>query len=132
MVKRVSWQKEILLQIVHFYQSDSSGVDYTANDRRVVACWQICDDCRFPSVACDNPADDRSLPVIIRGYQNPCAIVQFQRRISQYVRHSKLSELRANGTNNDHLWLHPLDDEASNHHVVGCLDKAASADVAKD
>src|SRR5712691_4084288 len=82
-------------------------------------------------ILCDNAADYRSLPIIIGANQSARAIVQLQRRISQYVGHPKWSELRANGANNDHLWLGPLDDETSNHHVVRCLDKAASADVAE-
>ena len=61
-------------KIVHFRESNAGGVVYTAYDRGVVTCWQLCDDCRFPSVARsvaaasdigdliagDNPADDRS------------------------------------------------------------------------
>ena len=41
----------LLIQIVYFYQSNSSGVIYTPHDRRVVAGWQLCDDRRLPSVA---------------------------------------------------------------------------------
>src|SRR5580765_3439598 len=78
---------------------------------------------------CNNAADYRSLPIIVKGNQSSRAIVQFQCRISQWVGHPKVSEFRANGANDDSLWLAPLDDEASNHHIVGCLDKAASADV---
>ena len=36
-------------------------------------------------VAGDNPADDRSLPVIIRGNQSPSAVMQLQCRISQCI-----------------------------------------------
>ena len=72
------------MQIVYFYQSDAGGIVHTTHDRGVVTCGQIRDDCRLPSVArsvaavpdiapliaCDNPADDRCLPVIIRGNQS--------------------------------------------------------------
>ena len=37
-------------KIVHFHQSNSGRVVYTAHDRGVVTCWQLCDDRRFPSV----------------------------------------------------------------------------------
>ena len=80
---------------------------------------------------CDNAADYRSLPIIIGANQSARAIMQFQCRISQYIGHPKSSELRANGANNDRLWFGSLDDETSNHHIVACLDKAASADVAE-
>ena len=79
-----------------------------------------------------NPADDRSLPIIVRSNQSSYAVVQFQSWISQYVGHSKWRELRANGTDDDHLWSVALDDEAANHYIVRCLDKAASADVGQD
>src|SRR5436190_640623 len=145
---RMAWvhRTQYLIQVVHFHESNSGGAIYTAHDCCVIACWQICDDCRFPSISwsqsaiddflnlilCDNAADYRSLPIIVGGNQSARAIVQFQCRISQYIGHPKWSKLRANGANNDILWCDPLDDEASNHHVVVCLDKAASTDVAKD
>jgi len=46
----------------------------------------------------DNPADDRSLPIVIRGNQSSSAIVQFQCWISQRIQNVILTELRANGT----------------------------------
>src|SRR5205807_1752412 len=81
------FEKATSLQIVHFHQSNSGGAVYTTHDRRVVACWQVCDDRRFSSVTrcvtavldflhlivCDDPADDRGLPVIIRGNQSASA-----------------------------------------------------------
>ena len=43
-------------------------------------------------VAGDNSADDRSLPVIVRGNQSPSAIVQFQCRIGQCIGNAILSQ----------------------------------------
>src|SRR6266487_70853 len=87
----------LLMQIVYFYQSNSGHVVYTANDRGVVTRRQVCDDRRFSSVSgyvaavynvadlvcSNNPADDRTEPVVIGGDQSSCAIVQFQCRASQ-------------------------------------------------
>ena len=81
-------------------------------------------------IAGDNPADDRSLPVVIRGNQSSSAIVQFQGRISQCIGNAILSELRAYGANNYPLWFGPLNNEATNHHVVARLNKGARTDVA--
>src|SRR4029450_8791125 len=72
-------QNAILLQIVYFYQSNTNGVIHTAHDHGVIACWQLCDDCRLPAVRWrqptgsniahlfgrDDPADYRGPPVII-------------------------------------------------------------------
>src|SRR5438094_126051 len=58
--------------------------------------------------------------------------MQLKRRISQRIGHAVLAELRANGANNDSLWLRPLNNESSNHHVVGGLDKGACADITQD
>src|SRR6266566_4479030 len=82
-------------------------------------------------VASDNAADYRSPPVIIRGNQSPCAIVQFQCRISQCVGNAMLSELRTDSTHNDRLWTCPFNDEPANHHVVASLNERASTDVAQ-
>ena len=90
---------------------------HTTDDRGVVTWWQVCDDRRLPWVgrsvaaasnsrdlaAGDNPADDRMLPVIIRGNQSPSAVMQFQRRIGQWIGNTVLSELRANRTDDDSL-----------------------------
>ena len=83
-------------------------------------------------IVCNNAPDYRSLPVIVEANQCARAIVQFQRRISQYIGHPKWSELRADGANDDSLWLGALDNETSNHYVIVCLDKAASADVGEN
>src|SRR6266545_3993199 len=77
----------------------------------------------------DNPADDRSRPVIIRANQSSCPIVQFQYRISQCIGNAKLSKLGANGTNNHLFWLGPLNHESSDHHVVIGLHKGTGTDV---
>src|SRR5437867_11686728 len=87
----------ILLQVVHLHKRNSGRAGYPAHDYGVVTRWQVCDDRRLArvsrSVAAvlnildlalgDNPADDRSLPVIVRGNQSSIAVVQFLRRISQ-------------------------------------------------
>src|SRR5436190_2107513 len=132
-------------QIVHFHESNPGGVVHATRDRRVVARWQVCDNRRFPSVTrCvtavldflhlvmgDNPADDGSLPVIIRGNQSASAIVQFQDRISQWIGNAILTELRANGADNHSLGLSALHNKATNHHVVARLHKGARTNVAK-
>src|SRR5438876_1021240 len=98
------------MQIVHFDESDSNGVVYPAYDRGVVTCWQVSNDRRFSRIprsvtailnfldliVCDDPADYRSLPVIIRGNQSPIAIMQFQCRVLQWIRNAILTELRTN------------------------------------
>ena len=62
-------------------------------------------------VPCDDPADYRMLPVIIRGNQRSRAVVQFQCRISQCIGNViwRCTELRANGANNDSLWARFLE-----------------------
>src|SRR5437879_7959070 len=106
------------MQIVHFHQSNSGGAVYTTHDRGVVACWQVCDNSRFPAVTRsvtavldflhlvmgDNSADDSSLPVIVSANQSASAIVQFQCWILQWIGNAKLTELRANGADNHSLW----------------------------
>src|SRR4029078_6142854 len=83
-------------------------------------------------IAGDNPADYRLLPVIIRGNQSSAAIVQLQGGIAQCIGNAILSELGTYGANNHPLWFGPLNNEASNHHVVARLHKAASANVGQD
>ena len=79
----------ILLQIAYFHQSDANGVVYTTHDRSVVARLQRRNDRRLawnawsmPAVldradliAGDDPADYRSLPVVIGSNQSSCAVV---------------------------------------------------------
>src|SRR5438105_711642 len=109
------------MQIVHFHKSNARGAVYTAHDRGVVACWQICYNRRFPSVTrsvtavlnflhlivCDDPADDGSLPVIIAANQSASPIVQFHCGILQWIGNTVLTELRANSADNHSLWLSP-------------------------
>src|SRR6266446_8092193 len=104
----------MLIEIVDFHQSNSGGAVNTTYDRGVVTRWQIGYDRRLHRVPRsvtavlnildlvlgDNPADDRSLPVIIRGNQSSGAVVQFQCGISHWIRDAILTELRANGANN--------------------------------
>ena len=87
------------MQIVHFYQSNAGGVVYTPHDRGVVTRWQIRDDGRLPCRRSERsrcsgyrawslviiPPMIVVLPVIIRGNQSSCAIVQFQGGISQCI-----------------------------------------------
>src|SRR5436305_1965323 len=133
------------MQIVHFHQSNHCRVIYTVDDRSVVAHWKVCDDCRFAWVTrCvaavydildlvlgDNPADDRSLPVIIRGNQRSGAIVQFQCGISHWIWNAILTELRANGANNYSFRGRALHDKPDNHHISAGLNKGATGDVAE-
>src|SRR5437868_6954065 len=134
------------MQIVHFHQSNSCRVIYTMDDRSVVARWKVCDDCRFAWVTrCvaavydildlvlgDNPADDRSLPIIVAANQRSSAVVQFQCGISHWIRNAILTELRANGANDHSLWLSALNNEPADHHVVARLHKGARTDIAQD
>src|SRR5438067_151619 len=131
------------MQVVHFHERNSSGVIYPTHDGGVVTRWKVCDDRRFTrvprSVAAvlnvldlvlgDDAADDRMLPVVVRGNQSPVGIVQFQCWITQRIRNSVASELRTNSTQNHPLWLTPLYNESANHHVVARLHKGASAEI---
>src|SRR5262249_39764355 len=112
----------------------------------VVAGVQLCYDCRLPCVprgqpggddladlvACNDPTDNRMLPVIIRGDQSTTRIMTLQCRITKHIGNSMLSKLRANSANNDSLRFLSLNNESSNHDVVTRLHKAASAKVAED
>src|SRR6267143_252265 len=80
-------------------------------------------------IAGDNPADYRRLPVIIGSNQCSAPVVQFQCGIGQGVVDPKLSELRANRTNDHPLLSTPLYNKTTNHHMLACLNKAAGADV---
>ena len=80
----------------------------------------------------NDAADYRLLPMVVRGNQRPGAIVQFQCRISQEIRNAMLAKLRANGTYDHVLWLRPLDDETTNHHVVAGLNKTTSTNIAQN
>src|SRR5438105_538839 len=133
------------MQIVHFHESNSGGAVYPAYDRRVVARRKLCDNRRFPSVTrsvtavldflhlvvCDNPADDRSLPIIVSANQSASAIVQFQCWILQWIGNAKLTELRTNGADNHSFWSRALHDESTNHHVIARLHKGTRGDVTK-
>ena len=81
-------------------------------------------------IAGDNPADDRIMPVIIRGNQSSSAVMQLQCRISQCIGNTIVSKLWANGAHNHSLWFSPLNNEPANHHVVTRLHKAASTNIA--
>ena len=82
-------------------------------------------------IAGDNPAEYRRLPVIIGSNQCSAPVVQFQSGISQGIGDPKLSEFRANGTNDHPLWSSPLNNKTTNHHMLTRLNKAAGADVTK-
>ena len=79
------------MQVVHFHERNSGGVVYATHDGGVVTWWKVCDDRRFVrvrwSVAAvpnvldlvvgDDAADDRLLPVVVRGQSKPrchCAV----------------------------------------------------------
>src|SRR5882724_2808820 len=135
----------VLIQIVHFHQTNTGGLIHATHDRGVVTWWQCCDNRRLPWVcwsiaavpdvlnliAGDYPADDRMPPVIVRGDQSPSAIMQLQRWIRQWSGHAKLAELGANGPHNHPFWLSPLNNETAYHYIVAGLHKAASANVAQ-
>src|SRR5262249_39625806 len=84
-----------LVQIVHFDQSNSGGVAYTAYDGGIVARWQICNNRRLACcsrsvttvldianlITGDNSAEYRCLPVVIRSNQCSGSVVKFQSRI---------------------------------------------------
>src|SRR5881628_2837623 len=75
------------MQVVHFHERNSRGVVYPAYDRGVIAGWKVCDDRRFARISwsvaavlnsldlisSDDAADDRGLPVVVRGNQIPVA-----------------------------------------------------------
>src|SRR5215471_709754 len=133
----------LLIQIVHFNQSNSSSVAYTTHDCRVVARLQVCNNRRLASrsrrvaavlniadlTAGDNPSDNRHLPVIIGSDQCSVPVVQFQCRISQHIGDPKLRELRANGANDHSLCPTALNNKTPNHHMLTRLYKTTSADV---
>src|SRR5436190_11487964 len=133
----------ILLQIIHLHESHTSGVAHNAYYCSVIVRLQRCDDRRLawlsgsmPAVSDrvhlvvgDNSADDCSLPVIIRGNQSACAVMQVQCRISQYIGDPKVCELGTNGAHNHRLWSAPLNNESTDHHVIACLHKAPRTDV---
>src|SRR5436305_8951882 len=132
-------------KIVHFYQGNSGGVAYTADDGCVVARWQVRNNCRLAChsrsvatglniadlIAGDNPAEYRCLPVIICCNQCSSLVVQFQCRITQCVGDPMFRELRANGANDHRFWASPLNDKTTNHDMLPCLNKAAGTDVTK-
>src|SRR5882724_3362912 len=78
-LRLVTFQKPILIQIVHLDQSNPSGVTYTADNRRVVARLQSCNHCRLTCrcrsvpavlnigdlVRGDNTTDNRRLPIVV-------------------------------------------------------------------
>src|SRR6266550_7797475 len=139
--------KLLPVQVVYFHESNPGRVVYTPHNRGVVARLQVRNYRRLRWVSwsmparlnsgdlagCDDAAYYRSLPVIVRGNQSSCAIVQFQGGISQSIGNIiwRRSELRTYGTNNHSLGAHSLNDEATNHDIVTGLHKTASADIAK-
>ena len=42
-----------------------------------------------------------------------------------------MSKLWADRSNNDPLWLRPLNNEAADHHVVASLDECTRADISQ-
>ena len=131
------------MQIVYFYQSNAGGIVHAAYDRGVVARWQLRNDGRLPAIARsvaavedvahlaggNDPADYRRSPIIVRGNQSSCAVVQLQCRIGECIGNAIWDELRTNSTHNYPLWSGPLNNETANDHVVACLHEGARADV---
>src|SRR5258708_6844726 len=130
-----------LIQIVHLYQSNSSGVAYTAHDGGVVAWLQVRNNRRLARrtrwvaavlnvadlVAGDHTTQDRRLPVIIGRNQCSALVVNFQSRIGQTIRDPFLRKLGANRTNDSSFWPSPLNNKTANHHMLARLNKAAGA-----
>src|SRR5437667_12064549 len=104
-LSRLESSPQGLMQIVYFPKGNSVVAVYTAHDGGVVTRGQVPNYRRFPRIPrsptaiddilhlilSDNPADDRSLPVIIRSNQISGAIVQFQCGILQWIGHAKLT-----------------------------------------
>src|SRR6267378_7106066 len=134
-----------LIQIVRLYQSNSSGVAYTAHDCGVVAWLHVRNNRRLACrtwyvaavlnvadlVAGDHTTQDRRLPVIIGRNQCSALVVYFQSRISQSIGDSVLRKLGTNRTNDYSLCSSPLNNKTTNHHMLARLNKAAGADVTK-
>src|SRR5438128_1323174 len=127
------------MQAVHFHEPNSSAVVYPTHDGGVVTRGEVGDDGRFPRVpwsvaavlnildliSANDSANDRCLPVVIRGNQSPGTIMQFQCRIGHCIWNSVLIELRTNRTQNHPLGLSSLYNETANHHVIARLHKRA-------
>src|SRR5947207_2538269 len=140
--------KLLPVQVVYFHESNASGVVHTTYNRGLVARLQLRNDRRLGWVSwsmparlnsgdlagCDDATDYRMLPVIVRGNQSSCAIVQFQGGVSQCIGNIiwRRTELSAYGANNHSLGARSLNDEATNHDVVTGLHKTARADIAKN
>src|SRR5438477_4305367 len=121
--------KLLPVQVVYFHESNASGVVHTRYNGGVVARLQLRNYRRLRWVSwsmpaglnsgdlagCDNATDYRMLPIIVRGNQSSCAIVQFQGGIRQCIGNIiwRRSELRTYGTNNHSLGAHSLNDEAT-------------------
>src|SRR3954471_20441128 len=77
----------------------------------------------------NDPPDDCMLPIIVRGNQSSCAIMQFERGILQRIGNPILTQLRSDRPYDDSFQSAASHDETTNHHVVAGLDKAASTEV---
>ena len=89
--------KLLPVQVVYFHESNPGRVVYTPHNRGVVSRLQVRNYRRLRWVSwsmparlnsgdlagCEDATDYRMLPVIVRGNQSSCAIVQFQGGISQ-------------------------------------------------
>ncbi len=58
--------QHLLIQIVHFYESNAGGIVYATHDRGVVTRWQLCDDCRLPPVCRRQPTGDDIADLVCR------------------------------------------------------------------
>src|SRR5882724_1474010 len=122
-----------LLQVVNFYKSDPGSIADTADNRRVLAGSQGGEDSAFPGVGWrqtiryDQARVGVRRPIVVRRNQGSAAIVQFERRILQRVRHAGTAQARAESAH-DHSRIAAVDgpnDEATDHYVVVSIDESA-------
>ena len=137
----------VLIQIVHFHQSNTGGVVYAPHDRGVVTRWQVCDDRRFP---CRRAERSRCLrisrtwslviipPIIVVLQLSLEAIKAPVPSCSSKVGLANALGILYGGAPSSGpmartitlFGCSPLNNEPANHHVVARLHKAASANVA--
>src|SRR5262245_53640811 len=134
------------MQVVHLDERNSGGAVHPSHDCGVVTRREVGDNRRFARVrwgvaailyildlvAGDDAADDRLLPIIVKGNQSAGVIVQFQCWIGQGIRNAKLTELGANRAYDHVLRFSPSYDELAYHYVIASPNKATSTNVAQN
>ena len=111
-------QKGLLIQIVYFHEPHSGRGIYTAHDRGVVTWWQVCNDRGFPSVGRRIAASANLATWLLVMIPPMIVVASYHWRRSkpqcchavptsdgQWIGNAILSELRANRTDDDPLWL---------------------------